>query len=209
MARQFINIGTVANDGTGDTLRAAFDKVNDNFIEIYADVSDLSNTAFSGDYDDLTNKPDLDLYLLKSNANTDVSITARNISFTSTGDTQTLSGDSIRLYANTNVTIETEGTGVSKFWIFRSDGALNFPDGTTQETAFSASATNITEWNQAYSWGDHSTIGYLTSANTDADTINYQASANTDWEGNSAPTTIGEAIDRLAAAVKALNGTGA
>lgn len=37
MAQQTINIGTTANDGTGDPLRTAFDKVNDNFTELYAD----------------------------------------------------------------------------------------------------------------------------------------------------------------------------
>ena len=31
MARQVINIGSSANDGTGDPLRTAFDKINDNF----------------------------------------------------------------------------------------------------------------------------------------------------------------------------------
>jgi hypothetical protein len=35
MAKQTINIGTVANDGTGDPLRTAFDKANDNFTELY------------------------------------------------------------------------------------------------------------------------------------------------------------------------------
>lgn len=35
MAKQIINIGTVANDGTGDTLRNSFDKSNDNFTELY------------------------------------------------------------------------------------------------------------------------------------------------------------------------------
>ena len=35
MAQQTINIGTTANDGTGDPLRTAFDKINDNFDEIY------------------------------------------------------------------------------------------------------------------------------------------------------------------------------
>lgn len=35
MAKQNINIGTVANDGTGDTIRDAFDKVNDNTTELY------------------------------------------------------------------------------------------------------------------------------------------------------------------------------
>lgn len=36
MAQQIINIGTIANDNTGDTLRGAGQKINDNFDEIYA-----------------------------------------------------------------------------------------------------------------------------------------------------------------------------
>lgn len=35
MAKQTINIGTTANDGTGDSIRNAFDKTNDNFTELY------------------------------------------------------------------------------------------------------------------------------------------------------------------------------
>ena len=35
MAKQTVNLGTAANDGTGDPLRTAFDKVNDNFDEVY------------------------------------------------------------------------------------------------------------------------------------------------------------------------------
>jgi hypothetical protein len=35
MAKQTIGIGAAANDGTGDPLRTAFDKVNDNFTELY------------------------------------------------------------------------------------------------------------------------------------------------------------------------------
>lgn len=35
MAQQTINIGSAANDGTGDPIRDAFDKVNDNFNEMY------------------------------------------------------------------------------------------------------------------------------------------------------------------------------
>lgn len=34
MAIQYINIGQIANDGTGDDLREAFTKINDNFEEI-------------------------------------------------------------------------------------------------------------------------------------------------------------------------------
>lgn len=36
MAQQTINIGSSANDGTGDTIRDAFYKVNANFTELYA-----------------------------------------------------------------------------------------------------------------------------------------------------------------------------
>lgn len=43
MAQQTINIGTVANDGTGDTLRTAGSKINDNFSELYNGII-FSNT---------------------------------------------------------------------------------------------------------------------------------------------------------------------
>lgn len=35
MAKQTVNLGTAANDGTGDPLRTAFNKLNDNFDEVY------------------------------------------------------------------------------------------------------------------------------------------------------------------------------
>ena len=53
MAKQTINLGTVANDGTGDSVRAGGDKVNNNFNEIYAALGDgtslndvVTNTTF-------------------------------------------------------------------------------------------------------------------------------------------------------------------
>jgi hypothetical protein len=42
MARQQINIGSTANDGTGDPLRTAFDKINDNFVELYGSDNDIN-----------------------------------------------------------------------------------------------------------------------------------------------------------------------
>ena len=38
MAIQRVNIGTIANDGTGDDLREAFVKVNNNFTELEAHI---------------------------------------------------------------------------------------------------------------------------------------------------------------------------
>ena len=70
-----VNVGTVANDGTGDNLRTAFDKVNQNFGNIYTDgievaalnVTGAANAAyFAGDGSLLTNLP---LGTLYGNAN--------------------------------------------------------------------------------------------------------------------------------------------
>jgi hypothetical protein len=47
MAKQTINIGASANDGSGDPLRVAFDKINDNFDELYATEHDLSSISQS------------------------------------------------------------------------------------------------------------------------------------------------------------------
>jgi hypothetical protein len=51
MAKQTINIGQTANDRTGDPLRTAFEKINDNFTELYATIpgpyesDEAANTA--------------------------------------------------------------------------------------------------------------------------------------------------------------------
>ena len=42
MAKQTINIGSNANDGTGDPLRTAFNKINENFTELYGSDNDLN-----------------------------------------------------------------------------------------------------------------------------------------------------------------------
>jgi hypothetical protein len=57
MAKQIIGTGSIANDGTGDTLKAAADKINQNFDELYkpsqsetitsAGAISLSNKGFT------------------------------------------------------------------------------------------------------------------------------------------------------------------
>ena len=74
MAKQIINIGTTANDRTGDTIRAAMVKVKSNFDELYSaygsagTVPILAVVAKTGDYEDLVNKPNLSVYQLTSQA---------------------------------------------------------------------------------------------------------------------------------------------
>ena len=50
MSKQTINVGTNQDDGTGDNLRAAFVKVNDNFTEVYNELGGvaLSNIKMTG-----------------------------------------------------------------------------------------------------------------------------------------------------------------
>ena len=59
MAKQTIDVGSSANDGTGDFLRPAFIKVNENFTELYDFDAALATVATTGEYDDLNNTPAL------------------------------------------------------------------------------------------------------------------------------------------------------
>ena len=65
MAKQTVNIGATANDGTGDPLRDAFDKLNDNFNEVYAkpDLTLATNTLTLTKPDGSTDTVDLAPYL--------------------------------------------------------------------------------------------------------------------------------------------------
>jgi len=49
MAKQTINIGQSANDRTGDSLRSAFNKINDNFSEVYVQNVPASPAGTQGD----------------------------------------------------------------------------------------------------------------------------------------------------------------
>lgn len=49
MAYQEINRGSVANDRQGDSLREAFRKVNENFVEIYPQSVPTTSIGANGD----------------------------------------------------------------------------------------------------------------------------------------------------------------
>ena len=56
MTYQSIGLGTVADDGTGDTRRVGGDKVNDNFVELYTKLGDASTlcAGITADANDFT-----------------------------------------------------------------------------------------------------------------------------------------------------------
>ena len=53
MAKQTVNLGTMADNKSGDPLRTAFEKINENFDELYANQTGGGVTS----YNDLTDKP--------------------------------------------------------------------------------------------------------------------------------------------------------
>ena len=106
MARQNIDIGVEGNDGTGDSIRNSFRKVNENFSELYAvfglggvigftNLSDTPSTLLGNEGKVTLVKQDgsgIDFYELVSDAGTnDPANTANSVSFTVTGNRLTVS----------------------------------------------------------------------------------------------------------------------
>lgn len=73
MAKQTVNIGTEANDGTGDPLRDAFDKLNDNFDEVYANdfVTNARVAADAVDSEQIADAAVDEVHLNATNSPTD------------------------------------------------------------------------------------------------------------------------------------------
>ena len=73
MAKQIINTGVAANDKSGDPLRTAAQKINSNFGELYLYLGNgteltVANVAKTGSYNSLIDRPNLALYQLKTEA---------------------------------------------------------------------------------------------------------------------------------------------
>lgn len=48
MSQQIINIGALPNDGTGDPIRVAYGKINNNFTELYGGFSQYVSRIIAG-----------------------------------------------------------------------------------------------------------------------------------------------------------------
>jgi len=121
MAKQTINIGSSADDGTGTTIRAGGDLINDNFNEIYNYLGDGTNLNGS-------------LFTLVDESSTESSINVgERLAITGgTNLTTTASGDSINVTLNSTI---TGLTSVQTETLTNASGNL-----------LVSSATNITEF---------------------------------------------------------------
>lgn len=131
MAKQTINIGTTANDGTGDPLRTAFDKINDNFTELYTDDAGDVGSIIAGTgvaVDQATGDVTVSLaddgvsYAKMANEFTTAStISASDVDFSSAAVfTKTLS-------ANTTLTFSNVSTGMVKDLVITGNYTLALP----------------------------------------------------------------------------------
>ena len=115
MAKQEVDIGVEGNDGTGDSIRESFRKVNENFSELYAVFGlggDISFTNLDDTPDTLVNnegkvvlvKPDgtgIDFYELVSNAGTNNPDDTNNtINFEISGNKLKVSSVNVKLEAD-------------------------------------------------------------------------------------------------------------
>jgi len=96
MTKQSISVGTVANDGTGDTLRSAGNKINSNFDEIYSalggdgvNLSSQISLTNSGIVFEGATADDFETTLSAANVSEDISIALPEASGTLIVDTAT------------------------------------------------------------------------------------------------------------------------
>ena len=126
MAKQSLNLGSAANDNTGDTLRAGGTKINDNFNELYAAIGngatiqiDVTNAAsgqvlryngtnfVASDYTALTAALDVNNNSIISTANQNITVAPNG-----TGDIRLSAGSVTSVFdgATGNVDLPTKVT---------------------------------------------------------------------------------------------------
>ncbi|AGN33578.1 hypothetical protein SWYG_00066 [Synechococcus phage S-IOM18] len=135
MSKQSLNLGTAANDNTGDTLRAGGDKINDNFTELYDAVGAGGEIRLS---------------IANAAANQVLRFNGTNFvpsDYTSLTSALDTNGNSIISSSNANITVTPNGTG---------NVVLNYGTG----TATFNGTTNIVDFTtNIYYKNEYSAIG--------------------------------------------------
>ena len=123
MAKQVIGIGTTANDGTGDPLRTAFDKTNDNFTELYNGAGGIADDSVT--------------YAKLGTEFTTSAALATNVDFsTAQVFTKTLTGATTLTFSNAEI-------GMVKDLVITGDFALTLPTGSTVAGTYDGTLSNL------------------------------------------------------------------
>ena len=193
MAKQTINIGSTANDGTGSTLRVGGDIINDNFNEIYTafgNGSTLTAPLTAAGTSTLTNKTiDLDANTITGTL-AEFNTALQGESFVSLTGSETLtnktlttpviseidSGGDIILDATADVILDAGGKDIifrydgAQFALFTSSGGdLLLQSGST--TALTFSGANVTSAGNVTVGGNLTVNGSTTTVNSTNTTL--------------------------------------
>jgi len=130
MAQQTINIGTVANDGTGDPLRTAFDKSNDNFTDLYNGAGGIADDSvtYAKLGTEFTTSYTLPVPAVGQPMNVDFSSAQVFVT--------TLSAD-------TTISFSNQEIGMVKDLILTGDYALTLPAGSTVSGTYDGTVENL------------------------------------------------------------------
>jgi len=133
MARQTINIGSSANDGTGDPLRTAFDKINDNFAELYGSDNDINTLDANMDVNNFS--------ITTGVTNGDITITPNGTGNINIGSI-TINGSTISANDSTQITL---AENIQTTGAITVDGAATIGGAATLSTSLAlASGATVT-----------------------------------------------------------------
>jgi hypothetical protein len=137
MAQRSINVGTTANDGTGDSIRIAGIKINDNFTELYATTMAQSTITVTQNNITATQTND-DINLIP--AGTGV-VKFPSIEFDDNNIRTTNGNDNLGIIPNGSGYVIIDGLGFSGTGIHATDSStININDNVTIDGDLSASS---------------------------------------------------------------------
>ena len=194
MAKQVINIGTTANEGTGDPIRDAFDKVNDNFTELYSDDAGDVGSIVAG------------TGISVNQATGDVTVTNSSPNATHTGDVTGSGALTIAADAVTHDKLENRYTASAT--ITSTSGATSVDWSTATVFKMQSACTGAKEFDFTnFKLGQVITIHNLTGAYTltldsDAGTSEtFNKLGEKDYDGSKTNALMVECIDDSANAI--------
>ena len=140
MAQEVINIGAIADDGTGDTIRGAGIKINANFTELYADpLVDTSLGFLENEISSTESNADI---VLKPSGTGAVLFPAIRINDNNIEGTR--SNEDLILRANGSGSLVVDGIGISGTTITAIDSSIvNINENLTVDGTLSAGATTF------------------------------------------------------------------